>query len=90
VFRSTWKPPAGSEGVAGFIIERTGPEKDACADCPRSYAEIRKLPAAMGTAKFQIVDEGLPGKGRFFYRVIPYDTKGRKGPESDDAGVTVE
>lgn len=88
--RLTWKLPAGSGGVAGFIIERSGPKQGACVDCPHSYGEVRKLSVEMGTADFQIVDEGLPGKGRFFYRVIPYDTKDRKGAESNEAEATVE
>jgi len=88
--RLTWKLPAGSEGVAGFIIERSGPEQGACVQCPHSYGAVRKLSAEMGTADFQIVDENLPGKGWFFYRVIPYDTKDRKGAESNEAVATVE
>jgi hypothetical protein len=88
--RLTWKLPARSEGLAGFVIERSGPEKAACPECPRSYGEIRKLPAETGAVAFEAVDGSLPGKGRFFYRVIPYDVKGRKGAESNEAAATVE
>jgi hypothetical protein len=88
--RLTWKLPTRSEGLAGFVIERSGPENATCPDCPRSYVEIRKLPAETEVAGFEAVDENLPGKGWFFYRVIPYDVKGRKGAESNEAAATVE
>jgi len=88
--RLTWTRPAGSKGVAGFIIERSGPAKDGCPECPRSYGEVRKLPAETEAAEFEAVDESLPGKGRFFYRVIPYNARGQKGAESAETLVTVE
>lgn len=90
VVRLTWKQPAGSKGVAGFIIERSGPAKDRCPECPRSYEEVRKLPAETEAAEFEAVDQSLPGKGDFFYRVIPYNASGQKGAESNEALVTVE
>jgi hypothetical protein len=88
--RLTWTQPAGSKGVAGFIIERSGPAKDRCPECPRSYGEVRKLAADTEAAEFEAVDESLPGTGGFFYRVIPYDARGQKGAESNEALVTVE
>jgi hypothetical protein len=88
--RLTWTLPARSEGLAGFIIERSGPDTSACPDCPRSYEEMRKLSAKKGAGGYEAVDENLPGKGRFFYRVIPYDVEARKGVESNEAEATVE
>jgi hypothetical protein len=88
--RLTWTIPADSEGVAGFVIERSKPEKDICPGCPRDFEEIRAIAAERGTVSFQDVDENLPGKGRFFYRVTPYDAKDRKGTESNEVTVTIE
>jgi len=85
----TWTVPAGSEGVAGFIVERSKPEK-VCPGCPREFEEIRRLPAAPGAVSFEDAEEALPGKGRFFYRVTPYNTEDRRGAESNEAAVTIE
>lgn len=88
--RLAWTIPAGSEGVAGFIIERSKPAKESCPGCPREFEELRKIPAARGAVSFEDTDEDLPGKGRFFYRVTPYDAEDRRGDESNEAAVTVE
>ena len=88
--RLTWTLPAGSEGVAGFIIERSRPEKDICPGCPRDFEEVRRIPAERGAASFEDVDEGLPGKGRFFYRVTPCDAEDRRGAESNEVAATIE
>ena len=88
--RLTWTLPKGSSGLAGFIIERSGPEKDTCRDCPRAYAEMQRLPVASGIAGLRHMDGNLPGKGRFWYRVIPFDVKDRKGAESNEVSVTIE
>jgi hypothetical protein len=88
--RLTWTLPARSEGVAGFVIERSGPDTSGCPDCPRSYEEIRKLSAKKRAGGYEAVDESLPEKGRFFYRVIPYDAKAQKGVESNEAAATVK
>jgi hypothetical protein len=88
--RLTWTLPADSEGVAGWIIERSKPEKDICPGCPRDFEEIRTIPAERGAASFEVVDEDLPGKGRFSYRVTPYDAKERKGTESNEVTVAID
>ncbi|HYR03002.1 MAG TPA: hypothetical protein VES58_06625 [Syntrophobacteria bacterium] len=88
--RLAWTVPAGSERVAGFIIERSRPEKDICPGCPRDFEEVRKIPAARGAVSFEDADEDLSGKGRFFYRVTPYDAEDRRGAESNEAAVTIE
>jgi hypothetical protein len=88
--RLAWTLPAGSEGVAGFIIERSRPEKDICPGCPREFEEIRKISTAPGTVSFEATDEDLPGKGRFFYRVTPYDAEDRRGAGSNEAAVAIE
>jgi hypothetical protein len=88
--RLAWTIPAGSEGVAGFIIERSRPEKDICPGCPREFEAIRKISTARGTVSFDAADENLPGKGRFFYRVTPYDGEDRRGAESNEAAVTID
>jgi hypothetical protein len=88
--RLAWTLSAGSEGVAGFIIERSRPEKDICAGCPREFGEIRRISTARGTVSFEEGDEDLPEKGRFFYRVTPYDAEDRRGAESNEAAVTIE
>jgi len=87
--RLTWTIPAGSEGVAGFIIERSRPEK-VCPGCPRDFEEMRKIPAARGALSFEDADEELPGKGLFFYRVTPYNAEDRRGTASNEATVTIE
>ena len=88
--RLTWTLPPGSEGVAGFVIERSKPQKDLCPGCPRDFEEVRTIPAERGAASFEDVDEDLPGKGRFFYRVTPYDSEDRRGAESNEVMVTIE
>ncbi len=88
--RLAWTIPAGSEGVAGFIIERSRPEKEVCPGCPRDFEELRRIPAARGAVSFEDTDEDLPGKGRFVYRVTPYNAEDRQGAESNEAAVTVE
>ena len=88
--RLIWTVPPGSEGVAGFIIERGKPEKDLCPGCPRDFEEVRTISAKRGAASFEEVDENLPGKGRFFYRVTPYDAEDRRGAESNEVAVTIE
>jgi len=88
--RLAWTIPAGSEGVAGFIIERSGPEKEICPGCPREFQEVRRNPAARGAVSFEDTDENLPGKGGFFYRVTPYDAESRRGAESNETAVTIE
>jgi hypothetical protein len=88
--RLAWTLPAGSEGVAGFIIERSRPEKEVCPGCPRDFDELRRIPAARGAVAFEDTDEDLPGKGRFFYRLTPYDAEDRRGAESNEAAVTIE
>jgi hypothetical protein len=88
--RLTWTVPPGSEGVAGFIIERSRPDKDICPGCPRDFEEVRTIPAARGAVSFEDADEDLPGKARFFYRVTPYDAEDRSGAESNEAAVTIE
>ena len=88
--RLAWTLPAGSEGVAGFIIERSRPEKDICPGCPRDFEGLRTMPAARGVVSFEERDEDLPGKGRFLYRVTPYDAEDRRGTESNEAAVTIE
>jgi hypothetical protein len=88
--RLAWTLPAGSEGVAGFVIERSRPEKDICPGCPREFEEIRKISTAPGTLSFEAADEDLPGKGRFFYRVTAYDAEDRRGAASNEAAATIE
>lgn len=88
--RLAWTLPAGSEGVAGFIIERSRPENEVCPGCPRDFEELRRIPAARGAVSFEDTDEDLPGKGRFVYRLTPYDAEDRRGAESNEAVVTVE
>ena len=88
--RLTWTLPAGSEGVVGFIIERSKPEKETCPGCPRDFEEIRKISTARGAVSFEDADEDLPRKGRFFYRVTPYNAEDRPGAESNEANVTIE
>jgi hypothetical protein len=88
--RLAWTVPAGSEGVAGFLIERSGPEKNICPGCPRDFEEVRRISAARGAVSFEDEDESLPGKGRFVYRVTPYDAADRRGAESNEAAVTID
>jgi hypothetical protein len=88
--RLAWTLPAGSEGVVGFVIERSRPEKDICPGCPRDFEELRTIPAARGATSFEDEDEVFPGKGRFFYRVTPCDAEDRRGAESNEAAVTIE
>jgi hypothetical protein len=83
--RLIWTLPADAGGVAGFVIERSKPEKDICPGCPRDFEEIGTVPAERGPTSFEA--KNLPGKGRFSYRVTPYDAKGRKGTESNEVAV---
>ena len=88
----SWSIPFDSEGVDEFNLYRSKPEtvEEACPSCPRGYELIRNVNVKPGQTFFQVVDRNIEAEGRYYYRVIPLDERGRPGPDSNEAEVIVK
>lgn len=88
----TWSIPSAEAAVAGFKIYRSQllPGAEPCPSCPREYGLIESVEVKPEETDFRAVDRSVRERGRFYYRVVPYDERNRAGPESNEAEVVLE
>ena len=88
----TWTITSGKGDVAGFNVYRSKSEP-AISDCPgctREFELLTTITVKAEQTQFKIVDQYIGGRGRFYYRVAPFDERDRPGPESNEATVLIE
>lgn len=87
-----WSLPAdgGVEGFKVYRTERISLEAARCPDCPRNYVQIGEVAVKPEQGRLQWVDRTITVKGRYYYRVIPYDDRGRPGPASNQVEVVIQ
>ena len=88
----TWTIPSDKGDVVGFNVYRSKSEP-AISDCPGCSREFELLTSMKVKAKqtqFQVIDQYIGARGRFYYRVAPFDQRDRFGPESNETKVLIE
>ncbi len=90
--RLTWTIGAADKDIVGFNVSRSKPRPEVsdCPGCTRDFELITSVKVKAGESRFQVVDPYIEGKGRFYYRVVPFDKRDRVGPDSNEARVLVE
>ena len=90
--RLTWTIGAADKDIVGFNVSRSKPRPEVsdCPGCTRDFELITSVKVKAGESRFQVVDPYIEGKGRFYYRVVPFDKRDRAGPDSNEAKVLVE
>ena len=90
--RLTWTIGAADKDIVGFNVSRSKPRPEVsdCPGCTREFELITSVKVKAGESRFQVVDPYIEGKGRFYYRVVPFDKRDRVGPDSNEARVLVE
>jgi len=88
----TWTMDSSVEEAAGFNIYRSKlqSEKSDCPGCTRDFEVIATIRVKSGEIRFQLVDRYVEGKGRFYYKVSPFDKQDRPGPDSNESRVLIE
>jgi hypothetical protein len=88
----TWSMSSGDDIVAGFNIYRSKvqPEINHCPGCEKEFEAVTTIRVKSGETSFQLVDQHVKGKGRFYYKVTPFDKQNRPGPDSNESMVLVE
>ena len=90
--RLTWSIAKTDKDIAGFNVYRSKPrpEESECPGCTRDFELISSIKVKGGKLQYEMVDSSIEGKGRLYYQVVPFDKRGREGPESNEARVLVE
>jgi hypothetical protein len=90
--RLTWTIGAANKDAIGFNVYRSKPRPQVsdCPGCTRDFELITSVKVKTGESRFQVVDPYIEGKGRFYYRVVPFDKRDRAGHDSNEARVLIE
>lgn len=88
----TWTIGESDKDVAGFSVYRSKPRPEIsdCPGCTRDFQLITAVRVKEGETRFKVVDAYIEGKGRFYYRVTPFDKRDRAGPDSNEAKILIE
>ena len=88
----TWSMGSRDDIVAGFNVYRSEaqPEINACPGCEKIFEPVATIGVKAGETSFQLVDQHVEGKGKFYYKVTPFDKQNRPGPDSNEAMVVIE
>ena len=88
----TWSMGSSDDIVAGFNLYRSEvqPEISNCPGCEKVFELVTTIRVKAGETGFQLVDQHVEGKGRFYYKVTPFDKHNRLGPDSNEAMVIIE
>jgi hypothetical protein len=88
----TWTMESSDEDVAGFNVYRSKvqPEINDCPGCTRGFEVVTTIRVKAGETRFEVVDQYVRGKGRFYYKVTPFDKQDRPGPDSNESEVFIE
>jgi hypothetical protein len=88
----TWTMDSSDEDAAGFDVYRSKfqPEITDCPGCTRDFEVVTTIRVKAGETRFEAVDQYVRGKGRFYYKVRPFDKQDRPGPDSNESRVIIE
>jgi hypothetical protein len=88
----TWSLDSLNRDIVGFNVYRSKPQAEIsdCPGCPRDYELITAIRVKAGQTRFEFVDAHIEGKGRFYYKVAPFDKRDRAGPDSKEARILIE
>lgn len=78
----------------GYLIYRSAEpvSEEACAGCPVLFQRAAKIPLAEAVAASNemVYREALLPATRYRFKVVPYDTQGRLGPNSNIVGIVTD
>ena len=88
----TWSIESSDDMVAGFNVYRSKvqPEISDCPGCEKVFELVATIGVKGRETSFQLLDQHVTGKGRFYYKVTPFDKQNRPGPDSNEARVLIE
>jgi hypothetical protein len=88
----TWTMDSSDKDVAGFNVYRSKVQSEIsnCPGCTRDFEVITTIRVKAGETRFQLIDQYVEGKGRFYYKVTPFDNEDRPGPDSNESEVFIE
>ncbi|MEJ2428559.1 MAG: hypothetical protein P8075_06525 [Deltaproteobacteria bacterium] len=88
----TWSIGSRDDIVTGFNVYRSKaqPEISDCPGCEKVFDAVSTIRVKAGETRFQLVDRHVEGKGRFYYKVTPFDQHNRPGPDSNESMVIIE
>ena len=88
----TWTLDSPNRDIVGFNVYRSKPKPEIsdCPGCLRDYELITAVKVEAGKTRFEFLDAYIGGKGRFYYKVAPFDKRDRTGPDSKEARILIE
>ena len=88
----TWSISSRDDFVAGFNVYRSKaqPQIYQCPGCEKDFGLITTIRVKGGETRFQLVDQDVKSKGRFYYKVTPFDKENRPGADSNESMVLIE
>jgi len=88
----TWALDSSVEDMIGFNVFRSKVQSEIsdCPGCTRDFELVATIRVKSGETLFQLVDQYVEGKGRFYYKVRPFDKQDRPGPDSNESRVIIE
>ena len=88
----TWSIGSSDSTVVGFKVYRSKVQTEIsdCPGCEKDFEPVSTISVKSGRTQFQLVDQHIKGKGRFYYKVTPFDNRNRPGPDSNEAMVLIE
>jgi hypothetical protein len=88
----TWTMNLSDEDAAGFNVYRTKVQSEIsdCPGCTREFEVVTTIRVKAGETRFEVVDRYFRDKGRFYYKVTPFDKQDRPGPDSNESEVFID
>jgi len=88
----TWTMDSSDEDAAGFNVYRSKIQSEIsdCPGCTRDFEVVTTIKVKAGETRFEVVDQYAGGKGKFYYKVTPFDKQDRPGPDSNESKVLIE
>jgi predicted small lipoprotein YifL len=88
----TWTTDSNDDIAAGFNIYRSKVQSEIsdCPGCTPEFEVVTTIRVKAGETRFELIDQYFEGKGRFYYKVTPFDKQDRPGPDSNESMVVIE
>jgi hypothetical protein len=88
----TWTIGSSDGDAVGFNVYRSKIQSEIsdCPGCTREFEAVTTIRVKAGETRFEVVDQYVRGKGRFYYKVRPFDKQDRPGPDSNESRVIIE